>query len=142
MSALHSVVYASTATQPMTTIELEDLLNDARAFNLAHGVTGVLLCSGSSFMQCFEGAPEDTRLVYDRIKRSSKHQDIVEYLDDPIAERAFGSWEMGLVQPTESELLKLSTEEWSKSTRDGFSPGSPRGLELLKMFWQVHQPSA
>lgn len=142
MKHLRSLVYASTATHPLTTADLESLLTDARAFNREHQVTGVLLHSGASFMQCLEGAPEDVGAAYERIKRSSKHQGIVEYIDCEVPQRTFGSWDMGLAEPTESELLALSTAEWSKATQQPSSFESPAGLALLKMFWSMRQETA
>jgi hypothetical protein len=102
-------------------------------------VTGVLLYGGLRFMQCFEGAPDDVHKVHERIRRSSQHKDIVEYMDCQINERALGSWAMGLAKPAESEMLTLSTAQWSRSTQKPFSPASPAGLEMLKVFWGMHQ---
>jgi hypothetical protein len=142
MKDLRSVVYASTSTYALTTADLEALLADARAFNREHQVTGVLLHSGAHFMQCLEGAPENVGKAYERIKQSSQHQDIVEYMDGEVAQRTFGSWDMGLAEPAESELLALSTAEWSKSTQRPSSFESPMGLELLKVFWNMRQQAA
>jgi hypothetical protein len=142
MKNLRSIVYASTATHALTTADLESLLTDARAFNREHQVTGVLLHSGANFMQCLEGAPEDVGKAYERIKQSSQHQDIVEYMDGEVAQRTFGSWDMGLAEPAESELLALSTAEWSRATQQPSSFESPMGLALLKMFWSMRQQSA
>jgi hypothetical protein len=139
MKNLRSVVYASTSTHALTTAELESLLADARAFNREHQVTGVLLYSGANFMQCLEGAPEHVGKAYDRIKRSSQHQDVVEYMDCDVPRRTFGSWDMGLAEPAESELLALSTAEWSKTTQQPTSFESPAGVALLKMFWSMRQ---
>ena len=139
MSLLRSIVYVSVAAHALTTLEFEALLKNARAFNLAHRVTGALLHSGPTFMQCIEGAPGDVDEVYDRIKNSSQHRDLVEYMDCPIDKRAFGSWDMGLANATESEMLTLSTAAWSRSGQQPFSAESPAGLELLKVFWSLRQ---
>lgn len=141
MTIFRSIVYVSTPTHDLTTTELETLLIDAQAFNRKHHVTGVLLYSGLHFMQCFEGAPEGVHEVYERVKRSSQHKDIVEYMNCQVAERAFGSWAMGLAKPAESEMLSLSTAQWSQSTQKPFSPASPAGFEMLKVFWSMHQGS-
>ena len=142
MKNLRSIVYASTATHALTTADLESLLTDARAFNREHQVTGVLLHSGANFMQCLEGAPEDVGKAYDRIKRSSQHQDVVEYMDCEVPQRTFGSWDMGLAEPAESELLALSTAEWSRAIQQPSSFESPMGMALLKMFWSMRQQAA
>jgi hypothetical protein len=142
MKNLRSIVYASTATHALTTADLESLLANARAFNHKHQVTGVLLHSGANFMQCLEGAPENVGAAYERIKRSSQHQDVVEYMDCEVDKRTFGSWDMGLAEPAESELLALSTAEWSRATQQPSSFESPMGLALLKVFWNMRQQAA
>lgn len=142
MKNLRSLVYASTATHALTTADLESLLADARAFNREHQVIDVLLYSGANSMQCLEGVPEDVGAAYERIKRSSQHQDIVEYMDCEVPQRTFGSWDMGLAEPAESELLALSTAEWFRATQQPSSFKSPVGLALLKMFWSMRQQAA
>jgi len=142
MSPLRSIVYVSTATQELATADLEALLADARAFNRAHQLTGVLLHIGPHFMQCLEGAPENVDKAYERIKRSSQHTDIVEYMDCPVAERTFGSWEMGSAESATSELLALSTAEWSRATQVPSTFESPAGLKMLKVFWNMRQQAA
>jgi len=96
----------------------------------------VLLYSGSHFMQCFEGPDEAVQKVYARILASSKHKDMVVMMDEPITQRAFGSWLMGSAKATESELLKLSTEQWTQRNSEAtFPPAMPPGLGMLQVFW-------
>jgi hypothetical protein len=142
MNHLRSIVYVSSAAHELTTAELEALLADARAFNREHEVTGVLLHSGPYFMQCLEGGAEDVGKAYERIKQSSQHKGIVEYMDSPVAERTFGSWEMGSAQAATSELLSLSNAEWSKTIQEPSSFESPLGLQMLKVFWNLRQETA
>lgn len=142
MNHLRSIVYVSSAAHELTTVELEALLANARAFNREHHVTGVLLHIGPHFMQCLEGAPDDVGKAYDRIKRSSQHKDIVEYMDCEVAERTFGSWEMGSAKSATSELLALSTAEWSRATQQASTFESPAGLKMLKVFWNMRQQAA
>jgi hypothetical protein len=142
MKNIRCVVYASSASYRLATAELEVLLADARAFNHEHQITGVLLHSGAHFMQCLEGAPQDVAKAYERIQRSSQHQDIVEYMDDEIAKRTFTSWDMGVAQINASELLTLSTAEWSRTTQQPASFDSPVGLKLLNVFWNMRPEAA
>jgi hypothetical protein len=142
MNALRTIVYVSSSTHDLTTADLEALLADARAFNRQHQLTGVLLHIGPHFMQCLEGAPDDVGKAYERIKRSSQHKDIVEYMDCEVAERTFGSWEMGSAKSATSELLALSTAEWSRATQQASTFESPAGLKMLKVFWNMRQQAA
>ena len=142
MNLLRSIVYVSSATKELTASDLEALLADARAFNREHQITGVLLHIGAHFMQCLEGPPEEVEKAYERIKRSSQHRDIVEYMDCEVAKRTFGSWEMGSAKSATSELLALSTAEWSRTTQQPSSFDSPAGLKMLKVFWNMRQQTA
>lgn len=142
MENFRCVVYVSTASYELATAELEVLLADARAFNHEHQITGVLLYSGAHLMQYLEGPPQDVGKAYERIQRSSQHHDIVEYMDSEIAKRTFSSWDMGLAKVNTSELLTLSTADWSRTNQQPASFDSPVGLELLKVFWNMRPEAA
>jgi hypothetical protein len=105
--------------------------------NLEKAVTGVLLYSDGNFMQYFEGSEESVRFTYERIRASRRHKDIIEILNKRIAQRSFPDWQMGFAQPTQSELLALSTARWQSMA--GEAPGSSAispGLALLQNFWK------
>jgi hypothetical protein len=140
IQTLRSIVYASEATVAMNTDNLEALLISARGQNRQNGITGVLLCSGEQFLQCFEGPEDSVQETYDRIRRSKMHKGLVVYMDSAVEVRAFDDWAMGCVMPTPSELLTLATAEWNASNAAmTFSPSSPPGLGMLKFFWAVRQ---
>lgn len=135
---LRSIVYASEATSPMTTADLEALLVSARELNRKNGITGVLLCSGHQFLQCFEGPSDAVQETYDRICRSRQHKGLVVYMDFAVAARTFEDWAMGCAMPTDSELLTLSTADWkAANSAMPFSPSAPPGLGMLKFFWAM-----
>ena len=124
----------------MNSENLEALLISAREKNLQNGITGVLLCSGKQFMQCFEGPEDSVQETYDRISRSRAHKGLVTYMDSAVPVRAFDDWAMGCAMPTPSELLTLSTAEWNAANaKSPFSPSSPPGLGMLKFFWGMRQ---
>ena len=137
MSDLRAIVYVSTATHLMTVPQLESLLVGARDLNLESSVTGVLLYSDGNFMQYFEGSEEAGRITYERIRSSRRHKGIIELLNERISQRSFPDWQMGFAQPTQSELLALSTARWQ--SMGGEAPGSlaaSPGLALLRGFWK------
>ena len=124
----------------MSSENLEALLTSAREKNLRNGITGVLLCSGKQFMQCFEGPADSVQETYDRISRSRAHKGLVTYMDSAVPVRTFDDWAMGCAMPTPSELLTLSTAEWNAvNAKSPFSPSSPPGLGMLKFFWGMRQ---
>ena len=137
MSSLRSVVYVSSATRELSTAELETLLLTAKEENRKSGITGILLHDGGNFMQCFEGPEEAIPPTYARIRASSRHRDLLELMNEGVAERSFQGWEMGLIQPTQSELLALSSARWrALAGRPGSAPPGGDGWELLQAFWR------
>jgi len=138
MSALRSVVYVSTATGSLTTESLERLLTEARRFNLASGVTGVLLYADGNFMQCFEGPDDAVHGTYTRILASRLHRNVIELMNAPVDSRSFEGWQMGLAQASRSNLLTLSTGDWQQASKhaDANRSTSSMGIELLKAFWK------
>ena len=136
MPALRSITYVSTPTRPVNVQDLESLLAEARDFNRINEITGVLLFSGTRFMQCFEGPDDTVQKVYERILSSSKHKDVLVMMDEPIDKRTFGDWLMGSATATESDLLKLYTARWSKRNDEpALASVIPPGLGMLQVFW-------
>ena len=140
MPPLRSIVYTSAAVRPLNSGDLDALLVDARNFNGHNAITGVLLHSGSNFMQCFEGPEEAVQRVYQRILGSRTHTDVVEFMNLPVQQRTFSGWAMGSAMTTPSELLALSTAQWSQFNSElTFSPFTPPGLAILQVFWSMRQ---
>lgn len=136
-SALRSLIYVSSAVKEMSEFELQGLLFDCRRFNLESGVTGILLYSDASFMQCLEGEDDAITVTYDRIKKSSKHYGVIEIVDEPAQNRSFPDFQMGFVHAARAEALKASSEIWrcrvaarAKTTNDQLYLG------MLQAFWQ------
>lgn len=78
----------------MDTGEIDRLLVSSSALNAQNAITGVLLYDGQRFFQYIEGAPAPLRDIYDRIKRSSRHDLVAELYNDQITERYFPNWQM------------------------------------------------
>ena len=137
MSLLRAVVYVSSAVREMSAVELAALLEDARAENLKRDVTGVLFYDGGAFVQCFEGPEESIPVIYDRIRASRRHHELVELMNERVDRRSFEGWEMALAQPTRSELLALSTARWKAQAHGPVADSGGRyGLGLMKTIWQ------
>ncbi|MBL0730592.1 BLUF domain-containing protein [Piscinibacter sp. HJYY11] len=138
---LEAIVYVSASVQPMGDGRLEALLVEARRLNLESGVTGALIYSDGVFMQYFEGEPGPMAQTYERIRKSRQHSRLVELMNEPIGAREFPDWHMALAQPSQSELLAISTANWvvegarSRARASARSQGSG-GLTLLRDFWR------
>lgn len=95
--ALYTLTYASTETAPLGIAGLLTLLNDARDYNVAHGITGLLLHREDSFLQVIEGRKGDVLALYERIKRDPRHQRAEILFEEPIQQREYPDWRMAFI---------------------------------------------
>lgn len=142
MPTLEAVAYVSSAVGQLSDAVLEELLTSARERNLEHGVTGVLLYHDGTFLQYFEGPPAGVATVYDHIRRSSQHRDIIELMRGAIAERAFPDWTMGFTYAQSSAMLQISHAAWQASLTRIMGTAPPTdGMSLLLNFWRANSGS-
>ncbi|MEM1116767.1 MAG: BLUF domain-containing protein [Bacteroidota bacterium] len=92
---LIQLVYASSAARPLNEDDLADILRASRRNNEAAGLTGVLLFSGSNFMQVLEGPAERVDETFRRVERDPRHRGVMVMMRHEITERAFPDWAMG-----------------------------------------------
>ena len=73
---MHTISYESKASQPLSTIEMEKLLEEARANNNKQDITGCLIYYLGTFMQVLEGEKEwmiiDLEELHQYIRREKK----------------------------------------------------------------------
>jgi hypothetical protein len=98
------VAYASAASASFASEALGDLLLRARSKNLRLGLTGMLLYHQDSFFQVLEGAPASVEQIFGRISADPRHAKVVKLIQEPIEQRGFSEWTMGLGQPDRDEL--------------------------------------
>lgn len=133
MPRLHTIVYVSHAEGKVSDAELERILDVSRRNNARDGISGALLHRDGSFMQCLEGDESLVRAAYERISRDKRHAGVMVLMDESIEERAFPSWSMAHLQPTESEMLALTTADWSSSAATT-AGATARGFVALRSF--------
>jgi len=77
---------------------LLDLLHDARDYNAADGITGLLLYREGCFLQILEGKPDLVEDVSQRIARDLRHHEVEVLLDQEVDTRLFPQWSMEAVE--------------------------------------------
>lgn len=92
-------VYASAATIPFDSSDLEDLLAKARANNRKVNVTGMLLYHDGSFLQVLEGEEKHIEVIVDKIKKDDRHCNVMMLYKGEIDAPNFGNWSMGFFRP-------------------------------------------
>jgi hypothetical protein len=103
------LLYASRSVHPVTAEAVDSILAQSRRHNPELGVTGILCLSGDNFLQVLEGGRAAVNLLYNRIARDERHQDVALLQFEEIVERRFAGWTMGqvnLAKVNPSTLLK------------------------------------
>ncbi|HYN58255.1 MAG TPA: BLUF domain-containing protein [Rubrivivax sp.] len=124
------LVYASRAVSPIVPEEMLAILRQSKANNPAHGITGVLCCSDSIYLQVLEGGRSAVNRLYNRIATDPRHKDVELLSYEQIGERRFAGWSMGQVNLTRLNpglLLKYS----ATATLDPFAVSGHVSLALL-----------
>ncbi|TQK20658.1 FAD-dependent sensor of blue light [Microbacterium sp. SLBN-154] len=100
---LLSVLYTSTAREPMDDGQLTDLLRASRERNAAAGITGLLVYRAGRFFQVIEGPAAEVRRLYDSIAVDPRHHAVRTLVEDRVDERHFAEWTMGFERVPDHE---------------------------------------
>lgn len=118
---LHHLIYQSTAVSSFSDQDLHDLLAEARSFNAAHDVTGVLLYHDKQFLQVLEGTESVLQPLYEKIRGDRRHTHLVKLADAPLVQRNFAEWSMAFrpVQPAAFTALPgyLNPDELARAAQ-------------------------
>lgn len=110
-SSLYSLVYTSTASRPLAKSDLENILTSARKRNLQAQVTGLLLFTDGKFMQYLEGPKAGVLAIFEIIKTSSLHQDMIAISQQPLERREYGEWSMAFLADVDAHVLPRAVED-------------------------------
>jgi uncharacterized membrane protein (DUF373 family) len=99
--------YISTPTRPMTTDDLMDILNNARLNNVCMGVSGMLLYTGTEFIQILEGEEKVIEELLDAIKKDPRHRDFRIIEKKKITAREYADWTMGFKRVDKEEVRDI-----------------------------------
>ncbi len=125
------LLYVSRAQSPEVVNTTQSILDSARKYNIANGITGILCFGGGLYLQAVEGGRTQVNELYGHIVRDPRHRDVVLLDYQEISERRFGGWTMGQVN-----LAKLNTSivlKYSeKPELDPYSVSGTMSLALLE----------
>ena len=106
---LYQLLYQSQSLVPFAPPELSALLRQARAFNRAHHITGLLLYTPDGrFFQLLEGEYEAVRSLYhNHIVLDPRHFNCRIRGEGPCQARTFADWSMGFRATPAADLRRL-----------------------------------
>ncbi|TPG62962.1 BLUF domain-containing protein [Hymenobacter nivis] len=105
---LHRLVYQSSATVFLNEHELEAVLTKSRAWNTAHGLTGLLLHCDGGLLQVLEGPADEVHGIFARIRRDARHTHVTKLADGPVDQRCFAQWSMGFQTVNSAYLASVA----------------------------------
>lgn len=136
MNTIKAIAYISRANKDFTDQDLDYLLIDARSFNQAHGITGVLLHNPGFFYQYIEGPNDAIQQAYARIEASHRHEIIMEVFNDVVDKRYCSEWYMGFCRVPQGCIQELAHINWVAEVPQ-FKQHAvlSDGLKMLLTFW-------
>lgn len=99
--------YTSLLAPECTEAELVPILTKARRTNPGMLATGLLLFHRRSFFQVLEGPRQRIEDLYQRIAVDPRHTQVNRLVYEPVADRSFRDWTMGLMEPTSADLAAV-----------------------------------
>jgi hypothetical protein len=136
-STLIQLIYSSKALRHFPESELASMLEKARVFNAAQGITGLLLYSNERFIQVLEGSPGAVVALLSRIEDDPRHDYVRVLMRRSITHRDFADWQMGFRHVHSEALAKvphLSHFFDADFSVDTFLPLASPASYLLKAF--------
>ncbi|RYG14844.1 MAG: BLUF domain-containing protein [Burkholderiales bacterium] len=143
MATLFALTYLSRVSRDLLPEELDSILLQARLYNAAEDVTGVLLYGDDRFFQFLEGPEASVRKVFDRVSRAKAHKSVHILSQGRIAERFFASWHMGFSHSPISAMQDLSQLAWEDAIPHTRADAEESvGLRLVFHFWETWSADA
>jgi hypothetical protein len=109
---LYHIIYHSLATGPdgISPEALADLLRQARAYNQAHRLSGLLLYAAATkeFVQVLEGSRDEVELIYQKIAHDPRHKHAFVLHQAAVDNRMFPDWRMGFAQAQTQDLRSVT----------------------------------
>ncbi|WP_162303721.1 BLUF domain-containing protein [Hymenobacter sediminis] len=104
---MHQLVYRSQARTNVSEPHLVALLEQARAHNQQHGLTGLLFYFEGQFVQFLEGCATELEPLYARIQQDARHGQVTTLYQGTSTQRVFTGWSMAFAEPGAEEFYWL-----------------------------------
>ncbi|WP_127470131.1 BLUF domain-containing protein [Thiomicrorhabdus aquaedulcis] len=91
---LIEIAYTSRTVKALPLEQLNCILKEAREFNVANNITGLLLYKDGSFFQVIEGTAQTVEILYQNIQRDLRHKNVRTLYQKPLMVRNFTDWAM------------------------------------------------
>jgi len=128
MTGMIRLIYHSKVSPGLTAADISNIYNVSMEWNKSVGIGGVLFSDGKRFIQMIEGGASIITQLFRKILNDGRHFDVTLAVAEPLAERRFGDWGMGLIRNSDPNVSVLITK---MTGSDSFSPET-MGLDELR----------
>ena len=94
---LHTLCYVSSCKNNLTVKDLEHLFRVNKRNNTEHDVSGILIYNNGNFLQILEGDEDIVKSLFKKIKRDSRHRNLIALINNSIDERIFHDYDSGFI---------------------------------------------
>ncbi|WP_203255877.1 BLUF domain-containing protein [Hyunsoonleella ulvae] len=101
---LKTICYVSSCSITESIDSIKSIYNKAKANNLKHHISGILIFHKGNFLQILEGRAEQVDTTFNKIKNDTRHSNIIKVINTNIEERIFEDYNFGFT------VVKTSTE--------------------------------
>ena len=129
-----SLVYHSKVSPGLTATDIANIYKVSVEWNKAFEVGGLLFSDGKRFVQIIEGKSDIITGLFKKILNDRRHGDARLVVAEPLMERHFGDWGMGLIRnsdPNVSALIKKATGS------DSLNPNDMNPEELKSLLFKL-----
>jgi len=106
-----TISYISSASQILTSKDIEMLIIDAKVFNNNNNIGGILIYTNQTFFQTIEGEYEDIISLFKKIKSDNRHYGILKILETKSLTRRYERFNSNYIEhqseKATTELLKF-----------------------------------
>ncbi len=129
---MYQIIYLSKASDNLNQQDIENILETAREFNSSKQISGCLIYHNHYFLQMLEGENDDISALYTKIKKDSRHTDIVLLYESTKYDRSFGEWKMGFVDLNSEDDIEQKMFVDNLLT---FAEITPKFTKSMDVFW-------
>ena len=124
---IHTLCYVSHERAHLDKASLNEIFKKTMQYNAEKQITGVLLYKEGSFFQVLEGEKEELLCLMEKIKKDSRHHDLILIFDKP-SHRIFNTYKTGFSVIDKGEELERLKEYLSEKKDILSSSASINGI--------------
>ena len=132
------VVYVAEAAPGVVDTDVEDIVHRSQRNNAIAGITGILIWTGSVFLQAIEGSSDAVGRLLEAIEADHRHLGIVIISEKTIAQRLYPDWAMACVRTLHgvsgqvlADALSISPDQADLALRDLAAEGAPFTVKTI-----------